>query len=144
MDLKEAVKPSAPHSSGKGMPRDFAERVTFGASRLSPDLGCRMRAVELRRTPIFVRELFPQDLKIEIGSLDRKEAALVAGYLAAIVGKAHGRQMDAGMRKDWGKELRNRVKSLDAPSCLWRSVVDLLIDHQEGYLEHCRACVAAA
>ena len=144
MDLKEAVKPQAPHASG-GMPRDYARRVMTGASHLSPYLGSRIRAVELMGKPVFVRELLPQDLKIEIEDLDRKEAARVAGYLAAVVGKAHGRQMDPDARRDWGKELRrNRVKSLDAPSWLWRSVVDLLMDHQNGYLEHCRAVATAA
>jgi len=145
MDLKEAVKPGAPHASGGGMPRDFAKRVKAGASHLSPYLGSRMRAVELMGKPVFVRELLPQDLKIEIEHLGREEAARVAGYLAAIVGKAHGTQMDQDARKDWAKELRrNRAKSLDAPSWFWRSVVDLLIDHQSGYLEHCRAFANAS
>ena len=144
LDLKEAVKPQAPHASG-GMPRDYARRVTTGASHLSPYLGSRMRAVEMMGKPVFVRALLPQDLKIEINALDRKEAARVAGYLAAVVGQAHGRQMQPDQRRDWCKELRrNRAKSLDAPSWLWRSVVDLLMDHQKGYLEHCRAASAAA
>lgn len=138
MDLKEAVKPGAPHAL-EGMPRDFAKRVAAGASHLSPYLGARMRAVELLGKPLFVRELFPQDLKIEIEQVDRKEVVRVAGYLAAVVGKAHGRQMDIATRKNWGKELRrHRSKSLHAPSWLWRSVVDLLMEHQKSYLEHCR------
>jgi uncharacterized protein (DUF2252 family) len=99
-----------------------------------------MRAVELMGRPVFLREVLPQDLKIEVQRLERKEAARVAGYLAAVVGKAHGRQMDSEARKRWGRELRrNRTKSVDAPSWLWRSVVDLLLDHEKGYLEHCRA-----
>jgi uncharacterized protein (DUF2252 family) len=53
-----------------------------GASHLSPDLGSRMQAVEITGKPVFVRELLPQDLKIEMNALDRKEAARVAGYLA--------------------------------------------------------------
>jgi uncharacterized protein (DUF2252 family) len=143
MDLKEAVKPQAPHAAG-GMPRDFAHRVTTGASHLSPYLGSRMQAAEVMGKPVFVREL-PQDLKIEINALDRKEAARVAGYLAAIVGEAHGRQMQRDERREWYKELRrNRAKALNAPSWLWRSVVDLLLDHQGGYLEHCRAVSAVA
>ncbi len=144
MDLKEAVKPSAPHASRGEMPRDFAKRVAFGASCLSPNLGSRIRAVDLMHKPVFVRELLPQDLKIEIAGLGRQEAARVAGYLAAVVGKAHGRQMDPDVRKEWGKELRrNRVRSLDAPNWFWRSVVDLLMDHQSGYLEHCRYYASA-
>ena len=143
LDLKEAVKPQAPHAGG--MPRDYARRVVTGASHLSPYLGSRMQAVEIMGRPVFLRELLPQDLKLEMSVLDRKEAARVAGYLAAVVGQAHGRQMQSDERKDWCKELRrNRAKALNAPSWLWRSVVDLLLDHQSGYLEHCRAVSAAA
>jgi hypothetical protein len=101
-------------------------------------------AVEITGKPVFVRELLPQDLKIEMNALDRKEAARVAGYLAAVVGEAHGRQMQGNDRRAWYKELRrNRAKALNAPSWLWRSVVDLLLEHQRGYLEHCRAVSAA-
>jgi uncharacterized protein (DUF2252 family) len=143
LDFKEAVRPQAPHAIA-GMPRDFARRVMTGASHLSPYLGSRMQAVEITGKPVFVRELLPQDLKIEMNALDRKEAARVAGYLAAIVGEAHGRQMQRDERKAWYKELRrNRAKAFNAPSWLWRSVVDLLLEHQSGYLEHCRAVSAA-
>jgi uncharacterized protein (DUF2252 family) len=58
-----------------------------------------MQAVEIKGRPMFVRELLPQDLKIEMNVLDRKEAARVAGYLAAIVGEAHGRQMKPDERR---------------------------------------------
>src|SRR5882757_3214483 len=92
LDFKEAVRPQAPHAA-RGMPRDYARRVMTGASHLSPYLGSRMQAVEIRSKPVFVRELLPQDLKIEINALDRREAAHVAGYLAAVVGEAHGRPM---------------------------------------------------
>ena len=88
---------------------------------------------------VFVRELLPQDLKIEIENLTREEAQKVAHYLAAVVGNAHSRQMDAGLRRQWRNELRrNRSKSLDAPNWLWRSVVELLAEHERAYLEHCR------
>jgi uncharacterized protein (DUF2252 family) len=144
LDFKEAVRPQAPHATG-GMPQDYARRVMTGASHLSPYLGSRMQAVEIKGRPVFVRELLPQDLKIEMNVLDRKEAARVAGYLAAIVGEAHGRQMQPDERRAWHKELScNRAKALNAPSWLWRSVVDLLLEHQRGYLEHCRAVSAAA
>jgi uncharacterized protein (DUF2252 family) len=143
MDLKEAVTARSPHEPGADMPRDHAQRVVAGARRLSPFLGARMRAVRLMDKPVFVRELLPQDLKIEIERLERGEAQGVAGYLAAAVGKAHGRQMDGRTRNEWHGELRRcRSKSLDAPSWLWRDVVELLTDHQRAYLEHCRKCAA--
>ena len=139
MDMKEAAKAAAPHASDAEMPTDQAERVVEGARHLSPFLGKRMCAASLMDKPVFVRELLPQDLKIEIEQLTRDEAMSVAGFLAAIVGKAHSRQMDVATRKQWRSELQgNRSKSLDAPTWLWTSVVDLLAEHERAYLEHCR------
>jgi uncharacterized protein (DUF2252 family) len=81
----------------------------------------------------------PQDRKIEVEQLTSDEAIEVAGFLAAIVGKAHCRQMNAGTRKEWQRELRrSRSKSLNAPSWLWTSLVELLADHERAYLDHCR------
>ncbi len=88
---------------------------------------------------MFIRELLPQDLKLEINQLTQEEATKAARYLSMIVGKAHGDQMDAATRPSWRKELmRNRSKSLDAPSWLWSSVVDLVTIHEAAYLDHCR------
>jgi uncharacterized protein (DUF2252 family) len=139
MDIKEAAPAVAPRSSGVKMPADPAERVVEGARHLSPHLGKRMRSLRLMDKPVFVRELLPQDLKIEIEQLRPEEAMRVAHFLAAVVGKAHSRQMDAETRKKWLKDLqRNRSTSLDAPTWLWVSTVDLLADHERAYLEHCR------
>jgi uncharacterized protein (DUF2252 family) len=81
----------------------------------------------------------PQDLKLEIDQLTRQEAVAAASYLAGVVGKAHARQMDAATRKQWTAELdRNRSKSLDAPSWMWHSIVELVAEHETAYLEHCR------
>jgi uncharacterized protein (DUF2252 family) len=142
MDLKEAAEALSPEGS-RDIPRDPARRVIEGARRVSPFLGDRMRAVTLMGKPLFVREVLPQDLKIEIHRLDRQEAKRVAGYLAGVVGRAHARQMDERTRKGWRAALRrNRSKSLDAPNWLWLNVVDLLADHQRAYLDHCRRCAA--
>jgi uncharacterized protein (DUF2252 family) len=47
--------------------------------------------------------------------------------------------MDAATRKAWKADLlKNWSKSLDAPSWLWRSTVDLPVSHERAYLEHCR------
>jgi len=92
--------------------------------------------------PVFIRELLPQDLKLEIERVDHGQALKVARFLAMVVGHAHCRQMDAAARRTWRKELqRNRSKSLDAPSWLWSSVLDLMAAHERGYLEHCRKYV---
>jgi uncharacterized protein (DUF2252 family) len=82
---------------------------------------------------------------LEIEQLTQEEAMKAARYLASVVGKAHGRQMDAATRASWGKELaRNRSKSLDAPSWLWSSVVALISLHETAYLEHCRQFALSA
>jgi uncharacterized protein (DUF2252 family) len=139
MDVKEAVAAAAPHSKGADMPRDNAERVVTGARHLSPFIGSRMRAARLLGKSVFVRELLPQDLKLEIDHLSRNEATEVASFLAHVVGRGHARQLTAPERKGWLAELkRNRTKSLDAPSWLWNSVVELVAAHEAAYLEHCR------
>ena len=139
VDIKEAVRAAAPAAKNARMPKDFAERVVTGACNLSPFLGERMSAAKFLSRPVVLRELMPQDLKLEIDRLTREEAVAAATYLAAVVGKAHARQMDANTRKSWRAELnRNRTKSLDAPSWMWRSVVELIASHEIAYLEHCR------
>jgi uncharacterized protein (DUF2252 family) len=98
-----------------------------------------MLAARLLSKPVFLRELLPQDLKLEIEHLSRDEAMSVAEFLAHVVGRGHARQLDASDRNRWLTELqRNRSKSLDAPSWLWNSVVDLVAAHEAAYLEHCR------
>jgi uncharacterized protein (DUF2252 family) len=139
MDVKEAAKAAAPRYPNADMPSDDAERVVEGARHLSPFLGERMRADHLLDRSVFVRELLPQDLKIELSAMSHEEAMKAARFLASVVGKAHKRQMSEETRLDWRKELgRSRSKTLDAPSWLWSSIVDLLVSHERGYLEHCR------
>ncbi len=92
-----------------------------------------MVATQLLDRPVFVRELLPQDLKLEIERVGAKEAMRVARYLARVVGAAHARQMDANIRMSWWKELQgHRSRMLDAPSWLWMSVVDLVAHHERG------------
>ena len=159
VDIKEAVPAAAPAyakarsrqppSSGLRdspfgrpgglMPADHAMRVVEGARHLSPHLGDRMLASDLLGKPVFLRELLPQDLKLEIEQLTRAEATEVAAFLGGVVGKAHARQMDAVTARAWGAELRKgRSKTLDAPGWLWNSIVDLVASHESGYLHHCR------
>lgn len=139
LDVKQAVKPAAPRRKGAKMPRNNAARVVEGASKLSPFLGGRMIACSLLGRDVFVRELLPQDLKLDIENLKPQEAVHVGRYLAAVLGRAHGRQMDASTRRSWRTELgRARSKSLDAPSWLWASALSLMAHHETAYLEHCR------
>jgi len=139
IDVKEAVAAAAPRFAREKMPKDQAERVVEGAMHLSPHLGKRMVAARLDRRSVFIRELLPQDLKIEIERLTVQDAMKAASFLAGVVGKAHARQMDEATRKGWFKELeRNRTSTLEAPSWLWSSVVSLIGSHEVAYLEHCR------
>ena len=139
VDIKEAVSAAAPMAKNVAMPKDFAQRVVMGACHLSPFLGERMLASRFLRRSVVIRELMPQDLKLEIDRLTREEAVSAARYLATVVGNAHARQMDTATRKSWAAELgRNRSKSLDAPNWLWLSVVELIANHETAYLEHCR------
>lgn len=139
IDIKEAVQAAAPSAKHLSKSEDFAARVVTGARALSPHLGERMMARTLLRKPVFLRELMPQDLKLEFDRLTCGQAVGVAEYLANVLGKAHARQMDAKTRKAWRAELnRNRSKSLDAPTWLWRAVVELIATHEVAYLEHCR------
>jgi uncharacterized protein (DUF2252 family) len=139
MDIKEATEAAAPAYPDVDVPSDNAQRVVEGSRYLAPFLGERTRATRLLDRSVFIRELLPQDLKVEIEKLTTKEATLAAKFLASVVGFAHARQMDAATRKAWRTELtRSRSKSLDAPSWLWSSVVELLVSHEGSYLEHCR------
>ena len=103
-----------------------------GARHLSPFLGGRMVSGHLLQKSVFIRELLPQDLKLEIERFSQEEAMGVAEFLAHVVGRGHARQLKTAMdRAEWLSELqRNRSKSLDAPSWLWNSVVDLVGAHE--------------
>lgn len=139
MDIKEAIAAAAPCNSNAAMPIDNAERVVAGGRALSPFLGRRMIATHLLGRSVFVRELLPQDLKFEFEHLTQDEAIEVAGYLAYVVGRSHARQMDGSAKAAWVAELgRKRTLTLDAPSWLWDSVVDLVASHEAPYLNHCR------
>ena len=140
LDIKQAVKASAPRAPRARMPRDNGKRIVTGACHLAPNLGERMTAGTLQGQSVFVRELRPQDLKIELDRVDADEAMAMARYLGAVVGRAHAAQMTSAQRSRWAAELEgNQPATLNAPYWLWRAVVELMQAHVGGYLEHCRA-----
>jgi uncharacterized protein (DUF2252 family) len=137
VDIKQADETFAPHA--EGTPADPAARVIMGALRLAPGLGERMVAAHALDRSLFVRELLPQDLKVELDELSKDDARGVAHYLGTVVGRAHGRQLRDDDRRAWVAEIAShRAKKLDAPSWLWRAVVELVAIHEAAYLEHCR------
>lgn len=139
VDIKEATRPAAPRTLDERMPRNDAERVVAGARALAPNLGERMFPAEVLGRPVVVRELMPQDLKIEIADMTDAGALKIAEYLGYVVGRAHARQMVGKLRRAWVQKLeKNRPKTLDAPTWLWTSVVELMGVHESAYLEHCR------
>ena len=139
IDIKEATKPAAIRHKEVPMPASNAERVVEGAKALSPFLGDRMLAGKFANRQVVLRELRPQDLKFELGRLSQAQAISAANLFAGVVGKAHARQMDQTTRTKWAAEMiRNHSKSLNAPSWLWASVVELLTSHEAAYLNHCR------
>lgn len=145
IDLKEAIDPIAPVAPGAELPEDNADRVVAAARALSPHLGRRMAPVRMLGRSLFVRELAPQDLKLELDQFSRGEAVKSARYLAFVVGRAHARQMDTDARDAWLEILAaDRRGNLDTPSWLWESVVSLAGRHEVGYLEHCRRYAVAA
>jgi uncharacterized protein (DUF2252 family) len=145
IDIKEAAPAAAPRARKALMPKDNGERVVEGARHLSPALGDRMIAAELLKRSVVVRELMPQDLKLEIDQLSRQEAVDSARYLAEVVGKAHARQMDGATRRAFAASFAARKSAqLDAPSWLWTSIVELASAHEAAYLEHCRRYALAS
>ncbi|MEK9212124.1 DUF2252 family protein [Sphingomonas sp. 2378] len=145
IDLKEATTPIAPAAPGAAMPKDDAERVVTAANAMSPYLGARMMPVHMLERSLFIRELTPHDLKLEVDQFSQGEAVKAARHLAFVVGKAHARQMDDRTRCDWLETLEaDRRGALDTPSWLWESVVSLAGSHEAGYLDHCRRYALAA
>ena len=105
-----------------------------------------MAAADILGRSVFIRELLPQDMKVEIKKLPQEEAGKVAHYRGMVVGNAHARQMDREVRKQWKKDLqRNRAKTLETPSWLWSSIVELVASHEEPIWSiaantHCIPC----
>ena len=139
IDIKEAVRPGAPRTSDMPMPRDNGMRIVTGAQHLSPALGERVLAARFLDKAVFLRELLPQDLKIEVDTLTHDEAVKAAHYLGRVVGEAHARQMENGAREKWREELaRHHPGEASDPSWLWSCVVELVSTHEAAYLDHCR------
>ena len=94
-----------------------------------------MLAARLNDRPVVIRELLPQDLKLEIEQLTHSEAIGAARFLATVVGEAHARQMDRSTRLAWRTAMQQKhTKTLDAPSWFWSSIVELVATHEAAYL----------
>jgi uncharacterized protein (DUF2252 family) len=104
-----------------------------------------MLAGTLLDRSVFVRELLPQDLKVELDRIEPTDARRLAFYLGKVVGRAHRRQLTTDQTLAWTTELAaHRTKNLDAPSWLWQALIQLVALHEHAYLEHCRRYALAA
>ncbi|MEP6862180.1 MAG: DUF2252 family protein [Deltaproteobacteria bacterium] len=139
LDVKQAVDASAPWAAGVKHDMPPGERVLAGARKLAPALGLRMVAASVLDRSVFIRELLPQDLKVELDHISVEDGRSVAYYLGMVVGRAHGRQLADGERQSWHREMHtHRSKNIEAPLWLWSALVDLVGVHERAYLEHCR------
>jgi hypothetical protein len=77
--------------------------------------------------------LLPQDLKLEIETLSREEAVGGAELFLARAAGMRGKWRGENAANGWPNCAGNRNKSLDAPSWLWNSVVDLAAAHEAAY-----------
>jgi uncharacterized protein (DUF2252 family) len=140
VDIKEAVPPIL-RSMHDNDALDPATRVVNGARALAPNLGDRMIPAHLLGRPVVLRELKPQDLKLEIAQFSRAEAGQAASYLGFVLGRAHARQLDKEDRKRWAFSFGVTGDKPLAPSWLWSTVVSLAGAFESGYLEHCRTLI---
>ena len=145
VDIKQAVEAIAPWAPDSQVAMSEGDRVLSGARKLAPALGQRMISANLLERSVFVRELLPQDLKVELDRISAEQGRAIAYYLGLVVGRAHGRQLDFASRRAWREEMAtHRTKNIDAPSWLWQALVELVAVHEHAYLEHCRRYALAA
>ena len=93
-----------------------------------------------RSVGVSAQNRFPSGIVgLTVSSRSSEEAMNLARYLASVVARAHGRQMKPNQRRAWCSVLaKNHKASLETPSWLWASVVELLGLHEAAYLDHCR------
>ena len=80
--------------------------------------------------------LAPAWYDCKTSSSRREVVKITTGKLRSV---SRDRLLDEVTRDRWRKDLeQSATRSLDAPSWLWSSVVDLIGIHERAYLEHCR------
>lgn len=142
MDVKEARASCVPSADVDHLPPDHGARVITAARALAPALGERMRSARMLGASVFVRELMPQDMKLDVRRLDPDEARRMALYLGRVVGRAHARQLGESERRAWLRELRHgQKKSSHAPAWLWQGTMAPLAELDAAYIDHCRKYV---
>ncbi len=130
MDVKEAVLAAAPRYAGEKMPKDNAERVVEGARHLSPHLGNRMVAGHIAKRSVFIRELLPQDLKIEIDRLTRKQARESSEFPRG--GRRQSTCTSDGQTNPQGVDQRTQSASVEIAGCAELALVERGRPHRQA------------
>jgi hypothetical protein len=128
------VRPASPNVH---MAADNAARVVEDARNLSPNLGDRMLTAHLAGRPVIIRELLPQDLKLDIETLPQAEA--LGGWPLTRFDHWQGPRAPAGLglaRGVGGGMRRHRFPHLDAPG--WLNARRLIILASAAYLKRAR------
>ncbi len=133
LDVKEAQPTSTPRRAGT--PKDEAERALTGARALSPAYGGRKLAVLACGHRCLLRELMPQERKVECAALEAAELADVARGLAHVVGRAHGRQLAAKEARSWCEDVSEKRVAGTAPRWFSRALAPLVGIHESAYLK---------
>jgi uncharacterized protein (DUF2252 family) len=142
LDIKE-VQPGCAPRLGKTTPHEDAARVMAGTIALSPAYGARKRSVVLHGKPALVRELMPQERKASVDALERDEVVPVARSLGRVIGRAHGRQLDARHVDEWRRTIDAHRDKGAPPAWLVDAIVALVGAHEGHYLRHCVHALAS-
>jgi hypothetical protein len=132
---RASVRPASPNVH---MPADNAARVVEDARNLSPNLGDRMLTAHLAGRPVIIRELLPQDLKLDIETLPQAEA--VGGWPLTRFDHWQGPRAPAGRgraRGVGGGDAPPSIPSLGRP-CLAERARRLIILASAAYLKRAR------
>lgn len=128
LDVKEVQPTSTPRA--KATPKNDAERVLAGTKALVPDYAARRCAVTVHGKSTLLRELMPQEAKANVDDLGRDEIEPVARSLGRVIGRAHGRQLDARDAAAWRKEIAAR-------DWLVAALAALVGAHEAAYVRRC-------
>jgi uncharacterized protein (DUF2252 family) len=143
IDIKQALPARAPAAPDARMPQSPAQRVVEAARYLAPSLGQRMLPATLLGKDVVLRELMPQDLKLDLSSIEQREGPQVAHCLGNVLGRAHARQMTPADRQRWREQLLRGCASRGTlPAWLWSTTIGLMAAHEQAWLDHCRERLA--
>lgn len=135
LDLKE-VQPAVTPRDDARTPKDDAERILQGTRALAPAFGARKLGAVVQGRSVIVRELMAQERKVNLDGCKRDELADLGGSFGEMLGRAHGRQLEANVARAWRSTFAARRPDGAPPSWLWDALSSLVAAHEHAYLEH--------